>query len=100
MNAAEIIERLKSMEPELREAGLGALYLFGSRARGDHRPDSDIDLAFEVGDDAGETFSIWDQAGLMVRLSDALRVKVDLVERFSMRPRIRAHVEPDLMKIF
>ncbi len=39
-------ERLRAMLPELAEKyGVAELGLFGSRVRGDHRPDSDADLA-------------------------------------------------------
>ncbi len=44
---------------------LKALYLFGSRARGDHRPDSDADVAVfldVVSDPIGEQFDLIDQA--------------------------------------
>ena len=37
---AETVRRWAASEPLVRR-----VYLFGSRARGDHRPDSDIDLA-------------------------------------------------------
>jgi nucleotidyltransferase-like protein len=43
MNRAEVINQLKSLEPELRAHGVAALYLFGSYARGDAGPDSDVD---------------------------------------------------------
>lgn len=88
------------MEPELRESGIGALYLFGSRARGDHRPDSDIDLLFDVSDAADAHFSLLDQTGLMVRLEEALGSDVDFVERRALRPRIRPHAEAEKVRIF
>jgi len=43
---------------------LKALYLFGSRARGQHRPDSDADVAVfldQVTDPIGEQFSLIDE---------------------------------------
>lgn len=88
------------MEPELRESGIAALYLFGSRARGDHRADSDLDLAFEVSEEAEPRFSLWDQAGILARLIERLETQVDFVERRALRPRIRARVEVELQQIF
>ncbi len=44
MRRDEVIARLKETEPALRAFGVAALYLFGSHARGDGRPDSDIDV--------------------------------------------------------
>ena len=88
------------MEPELRKAGLGALYLFGSRARGDYRPDSDVDLLFEVSAEADTRFNLLDQATLINLLADSLQTKVDLVERRALLSPFRLLVEPDLVRVF
>ncbi len=47
MTRDEIIARLKEMEPQLRARGITRLQMFGSRARGDNREDSDLDLLIE-----------------------------------------------------
>ena len=47
MNRAEVIARLKAAEPALRARGVAALYLYGSYARDEARPDSDIDVLVE-----------------------------------------------------
>ena len=83
--------------PELRAAGLAALYLFGSQARGDARANSDIDLLFDVVDDWN--FSLLDQASLMVRLESILGRKVDFIERRALRPRIRERIELEMVKL-
>src|SRR5262245_65845518 len=44
MKRPELIERLKAYDALLRENGATALFVFGSRARGSERPDSDLDL--------------------------------------------------------
>ena len=49
MNRTQIIAKLKSVEPELRAHGVGALYLFGSYARDEAREDSDIDVFVDPG---------------------------------------------------
>ncbi|HMK90417.1 MAG TPA: nucleotidyltransferase domain-containing protein, partial [Methylocystis sp.] len=48
MDRQEIIARLKEHEPALRAQGVAHAALFGSRARGDHRPESDIDIMIEI----------------------------------------------------
>jgi uncharacterized protein len=48
MNGPEIIARLRENEPALRARGVSHAALFGSRARGDNRPDSDIDIMIEL----------------------------------------------------
>lgn len=47
VDRAEVIDRLKAAEPELRARGVAALFLYGSYARDEARPDSDIDIMVE-----------------------------------------------------
>jgi predicted nucleotidyltransferase len=48
MNSQEITARLKQHEAALRAQGVTHAALFGSRARGDARPDSDTDIMIEL----------------------------------------------------
>ena len=48
MTREEIIAKLKAMEPDLRARGITRIQMFGSRARGDERPDSDLDHARQL----------------------------------------------------
>jgi predicted nucleotidyltransferase len=48
MNGQEILARLRENELALRARGVSHVALFGSRARGDNRPDNDIDIMIEV----------------------------------------------------
>ena len=52
MNSEEILCRLRENETALRAQGVKHAALFGSRARGDNRPDSDIDILIEVDEKA------------------------------------------------
>lgn len=49
MNRDQVIARLKELEPALRERGIESLYLYGSYARNEAGPDSDIDILVEFG---------------------------------------------------
>ena len=66
------------------------LSLFGSAARGEMRPDSDIDLLVEFLPDA--EVDLVDYAGLMLELSRLLGRKVDLVSKNGLKPLIRDSV--------
>ncbi len=62
--------------------------IFGSVARGDHRPDSDID--FLVNLEAGR--SLLDLARFLRELQSLLGQKVDVVTEAGLRARIRSDV--------
>ncbi len=66
------------------------LSLFGSAARGEMTPASDIDLLVEFLPNAN--VDLMDFAGLMLDLSDLAGRKVDLVSKNGLKPRIRASV--------
>jgi predicted nucleotidyltransferase len=98
MKRSTALEKLKPMETALRAQGISALYLFGSVARDVARDDSDIDLLFEVLPQ--RRFSLFDQAGLQVDLSEALQTHVDFVPRMALRPRMRERVEAEMIRVF
>ena len=92
------IDRLRSLEGELRSQGLSALYLFGSTARDEATRRSDIDLLFETEPHAH--FSLFDQARIGRELSERLDAPVDLVSRRSLHPLLAAVVEAEQVRVF
>ncbi|MGE5445716.1 MAG: nucleotidyltransferase family protein [Ignavibacteriales bacterium] len=62
--------------------------VFGSVARGDAGPDSDIDLLI----DAGSNTSSWFPAGLILELEDLLGRRVEVVTEKALNPNIRDYV--------
>jgi predicted nucleotidyltransferase len=62
--------------------GASNVRVFGSVARGDAGPESDIDLLIDV----EPSRSLFELAGLLVELQQILRVRVDLVEASALRP--------------
>jgi uncharacterized protein len=69
----------------------GNLRLFGSVARGEERPDSDVDLLIDLADDRG----FGDYLALAEELEGALHRKVDLVLSRSLSPHFRPYIEAD-----
>ena len=61
------------------EESIKRIWLFGSRARGDHNEQSDVDLCVEIDRDGRHTFGIFDQCRLYRALRNALDHDVDLV---------------------
>jgi predicted nucleotidyltransferase len=89
--AEEYRRKLREMLPELaKRFGVAELGLFGSRVRGDHRPDSDLDVLVSFAPDA--SLSLFDVVELEYLLSDRLGLKVDLALKRSLKPRLRPYI--------
>lgn len=94
-----VLALLRAQEPDLRALGLKRLRLFGSLARGEDGPESDVDLLAEVDHSSG--FSLLDLVGLQQGLENLIGRKVEIATAAEeMRPRIRARVEADAIEIF
>jgi predicted nucleotidyltransferase len=100
MSAANqnVLDALKADEPELRRLGVRRLALFGSAARGEDRPDSDIDLLAAF--DPTRRLSLLDIVHIENHLSDLLGRRVELVEEGCLRPRAQASADQDLVVAF
>ncbi len=70
-------------------------YLFGSYARGESGPDSDIDIAVDV--QAGA--DLLDLIGFKQAIEDMLGVEVDVTTRRSITPRLKPYIESDMVAI-
>jgi predicted nucleotidyltransferase len=82
-----ILATLRRYEAELKAAGIVRLSLFGSTARGEASPESDVDLMAEF--DSGRQFSLLDMVHLENRLTDILGVRVDLTPARAVKDRVR-----------
>lgn len=98
MTRDETIRIVKEHEAKLRAAGMSALYLFGSTARGEAHSQSDIDLSCELNDRL--PISLLDFLKMQQDLETILGNKVDLVERSCIIPTIRVRAEQDMVQIF
>jgi predicted nucleotidyltransferase len=98
MNRETVITALRAHESELRAAGVVRLSLFGSTARGEARPDSDIDLLAAF-DDA-RPLSLLDVIRIENQISDLLGHDVDLIEEGTLKPRVRQSVDREAMRAF
>jgi uncharacterized protein len=100
MKREDALVTLSRLEPSLRSQGLAHLYLFGSVARNDATPGSDVDVAFDVEPALELKFSLIDQSRVMRQISEALHAPVDLVERAYLRPRIAENVATEMIQVF
>lgn len=72
--------------------------LFGSRARGDNRPDSDYDILirFKKGEEPG----FFKYMEIEEKLSEILKQKVDLVTEEALSPYIKDYAMKDIKVIY
>ena len=79
-------EQLKNgILPLLKRYGVRRASLFGSVARAEDSPDSDIDILVELPDSA----SLLELAGLKIELEEALHRQVDVLTYDSLHPLLR-----------
>ena len=67
MNRAELLEELRELKPWLAEQGIGEARFFGSFARDEAGPDSDVDLLIELTKPMG-----WEMFGIEEALGEKL----------------------------
>ncbi len=94
---SSLMTQLRALRPELQARyGVQSLGVFGSYVRGDQSPSSDLDLLVEFDD---RPLSLFDFVRLENELSDALGVKVDLVERRALRPHIGQRILDEVIAV-
>jgi predicted nucleotidyltransferase len=98
MNRTQVLATLRAHERELKDAGVVRLSLFGSAARGDAGPDSDVDLLAAF--DESRRLSLLDLVGIELRLADLLGVRVDLSEEGALKPRVQQTVKAEAVRAF
>ena len=98
MDRSIIVAKLRACETELKSAGIIRLSLFGSVARGDASPQSDVDLMAEF--DPHKQFSLLDMVRLENRLADILGAPVDLTPARAMKNRIRERAAREAVLAF
>jgi predicted nucleotidyltransferase len=94
----EVITKLRPELPHLlAKYAVLELYLFGSVARGEERPDSDVDFAIVF--DKSRTVTLFTLGGLKDHLSELLGRDADIGERAFIQPHARASAERDMIQV-
>jgi hypothetical protein len=84
----ELIATLKRHRADLDCMGVSRLAIFGSFARGEERPDSDVDILV----DFNVPVSIFKFLDVKERLETLLGRSVDLVTRDALKPQLRDRI--------
>ena len=94
-----IIARLRELAPTIRAEGVQRLAVFGSRVRGDARPDSDLDILIETFDRSTEARR-FDLFKVMHMIEDATGIATHVTLPSELTPRIRERMADDLIEVF
>lgn len=98
MNTAELISSLSAHAEAVKGLGATALFVYGSTARNEASPQSDLDLFIDY--DPASRFNAFDLIGIKHLLEEKLHVPVDLTTRDGLHPRLRARIEQSAIRIF
>ena len=90
-----ILAALRELKPAIAERyKLRSMALFGSYARGDQTPFSDVDVLVDVDPSIGLDF-----VDLAEAIENQLGVKTDVVPADGVKPRYRASIQKDLVYV-
>lgn len=92
----EIKRKLEELKPSLKERfKVKSIGIFGSYVKGEEKEESDLDILVEF----EEPISLLKFVSLENYLSDSLGVKVDLVMKRALKPRIGRHILEEVVNV-
>jgi predicted nucleotidyltransferase len=98
MNSSDALETLRRSESALRSRGVRRAALFGSVARGENRPDSDIDIMVEIDPEAHIT--VFDYVDIKEYIAGLFDGPVDVVNCDNLKPYVRPTATADAIYAF
>ena len=93
-----VIELLRTFDGALRENGATGLFIFGSRAVGRERPDSDLDLFIDY-DRQAKIPNIFRLMQIEETISQALGIPVTITTRDALHPLMKDKIEQEAVRV-
>jgi uncharacterized protein len=98
MDQPTLLDVLRGYDVALRSNGATGLYMFGSRARGTERPDSDLDLFIDY-DPAARIPNMFRLMQIEEEISRALGLPVTITTRSALHPLMKDTIERDAIRV-
>ena len=98
MDRDDIVARLRQNEVALRARGITHAAVFGSRARGDQRPDSDTDIMIDI--DPAAPVGMYEYVSIAECVASLFEDPVDVVERGGLKPYVAPAALIDAVNAF
>jgi uncharacterized protein len=98
MTRDEVIAKVREAAPALRAEGVAKLAIFGSPARGDPSPDSDLDVLIDI--DPAASFSLLNLSGVGLTVEDVTGLRTQVTLRRSLDQRMAERIADDLIEVF
>lgn len=98
MKRAELVDILRTYDAALRDNGATGLFMFGSRALGTQRPDSDLDLFIDY-DAAKKIPNMFRLMQIEDEISHEMGIPVTITTRNALHPLMRQSIERDAIRV-
>jgi predicted nucleotidyltransferase len=97
MKRDELVAKIRENAEALRALGADSLYLYGSHARDEAGPGSDVDMF--VDRNPAARFGFIELTELQFLLQDILGAEIDLSTRTALHPTLRRDIETGAVKV-
>jgi predicted nucleotidyltransferase len=98
LDREELIAELQRLRPQFEREGVTHMSLFGSRARRDNRPDSDVDLVVDV--DPTRRLSLLHLVGYHHIVQDNVGLEANVLTRRSLEPEFLETIADEEVTVF
>ncbi len=98
LNRDEVIATLQAHQQDLRQRGVLHAAVFGSVARREERPDSDVDILIEL--DPDQSLDVFAYVGLKRFIAELFPLSVDVINEAALRQGLRGPVRRDAAYAF
>ena len=99
MRKSDAVSSLARYAGVFRQCGATAAYLYGSRARGDHRPDSDADVFIDYDPDS-KIPDLFELIDIEARIGIETGYPVSITTRQALHPLMRSKIEHECVRLF